>query len=541
MRPILFVIAASAIGLLALMPRYLGIYDEGIILTGALRILAGDIPHRDFYANYGPAQFYVTAALLYFFDGSFLAVRAYDILIKASICGLLFGLVRNVCGWPIALTTSAVAWFWFEGLGSHLYPVFPCLPLALAAGGLLAGMIERNARRPAIGAGGAGVCAGLTALFRYDVGFLLAVANLSAVAILLVLADGVRPALRRFLAFVAAYASGICVVFIPAAAAFLAASPLQPFLHDIIEFPLKYYGGMRSLPFPLPVSFDSAIVYLPFAAAALAAIELRQLVRPSSAGAAGDDAARTYYVLFGCMSVVFMVKGIVRVSAIHMLLAAVPSLIVMALVIERWTRFADWRRLAAAVLAILVVVTAAGFASAELLQLSAPPQRSLAGWLVLRAPSRADDACQLGHAAAQLSDPHTRAANYLRQHTRADERVFVGLGRHDKIFVNPVALYYAAGRLPATHWHHFDPGLQTRADVQQDIVSELQRQKVRWVVRDRTFDDVNEPNASAKSSDVRILDDYLDRAYQPAFTAGKVELWLIRGETPPQPAEACVR
>ena len=29
-----------------------GIYDEGIMLTGAMRVAQGALPHRDFYANY---------------------------------------------------------------------------------------------------------------------------------------------------------------------------------------------------------------------------------------------------------------------------------------------------------------------------------------------------------------------------------------------------------------------------------------------------------------------------------------------------------
>jgi hypothetical protein len=35
----------------------INIYDEGIIVAGAMRVAHGEIPHRDFYTIYGPANF----------------------------------------------------------------------------------------------------------------------------------------------------------------------------------------------------------------------------------------------------------------------------------------------------------------------------------------------------------------------------------------------------------------------------------------------------------------------------------------------------
>jgi hypothetical protein len=38
-------------------------YDEGVLLSGAHRLLAGELPYRDFWTIYGPGQFAVVAAL----------------------------------------------------------------------------------------------------------------------------------------------------------------------------------------------------------------------------------------------------------------------------------------------------------------------------------------------------------------------------------------------------------------------------------------------------------------------------------------------
>jgi hypothetical protein len=46
------------------MPLRPNVYDEGIVLTASMRVAAGQLPHRDFYAIYGPAQFYIRQGVL---------------------------------------------------------------------------------------------------------------------------------------------------------------------------------------------------------------------------------------------------------------------------------------------------------------------------------------------------------------------------------------------------------------------------------------------------------------------------------------------
>jgi hypothetical protein len=60
------------------MGRDINVYDEGLIVFGAIRVMNGDVPYRDFYANYGPAQFYVLAGLFKVFGPSILISRIWD-------------------------------------------------------------------------------------------------------------------------------------------------------------------------------------------------------------------------------------------------------------------------------------------------------------------------------------------------------------------------------------------------------------------------------------------------------------------------------
>jgi hypothetical protein len=125
-----------------------------------------------------------------------------------------------------------------------------------------------------------------------------------------------------------------------------------------------------------------------------------------------------------------------------------------------------------------------------------------------------------------MSSDRAQAARLLAQNTSPDERIFAGLTRHDKILVNDNITYFAAGRLPATRWHHFDPGLQTRADIQAEIIAELQARDVRYVVLSSDWDNVIEPNESAKSSGVNLLDEYIRKHYRPVRTYGTVSVWF---------------
>src|SRR5258708_12841576 len=89
------------------MDRNLAVYDEGLILTGAMRVAAGDIPHRDFYANYGPGQFYAIAGLFKLFGEYAIAERAYDTLVRAGIVAMCYGLAAGVAARGIAPPPAA--------------------------------------------------------------------------------------------------------------------------------------------------------------------------------------------------------------------------------------------------------------------------------------------------------------------------------------------------------------------------------------------------------------------------------------------------
>ena len=132
-----------------------------------------------------------------------------------------------------------------------------------------------------------------------------------------------------------------------------------------------------------------------------------------------------------------------------------------------------------------------------------------------------------------LDEDRAAVARFLLDHRGGDDRLYVGAGRHDKLFAGDVVMYFAAEGKAATRWHDLHPGVQTRLEVQREMVHEMESNAPRFIVVDSAWDDVVEPNASASSSGVVLLDEFIRRDYSPVFRSGAVAV-LARRERPSQ-------
>ncbi|MCX7668662.1 MAG: hypothetical protein N2439_01130, partial [Anaerolineae bacterium] len=126
-----------------------------------------------------------------------------------------------------------------------------------------------------------------------------------------------------------------------------------------------------------------------------------------------------------------------------------------------------------------------------------------------------------------LGSDQAAVAAYIRAHTAADEYVFIGNTRHDKIFVNDMMLYFLVDRPIPTRYAELHPGLATTLPVQQTIAAELAAHDVRWIVLATSWE-AREPNASSLSSGVTYLDDYIRRQYRFVTSFGNYQVWQRR-------------
>jgi len=325
---------------LAAMDRSVNPYDESIVLVGALRVLAGEVPHRDFTANYGPAQFYVVAGLFRLFGISVLVERFWDILIRVVTVVLLYNILHRVVPRRFAFWNAVMGAAWLGYIQSSGYPLIPSFTLSLASLALVSRGIWQRLSSPLLFSGG--LCIGFSFAFRYDVGL----ANFVCIAIAVsagvwFCSDESKNKIQDALRLLSWLATGFGAVVVPLVICLVFQGAIADLLFQIVVFPAKNYVRMRSLPFP-EIDFHSDIfVYLPFLIGIVGSIVLvgifyRQIVQIRAKREVGGRVFKLHFSEWLMLSMillmaVFIAKGTVRVSLIHLSPAIVLALSIMTI------------------------------------------------------------------------------------------------------------------------------------------------------------------------------------------------------------------
>jgi 4-amino-4-deoxy-L-arabinose transferase-like glycosyltransferase len=228
---ILFAIAAVALtGITVFEPAEP--YDEGLIVSGAARILRGEHPYSDFNSGYPPGQFYTVATLFRIVGPSLIAERVWDSLWRLAIVAAALWLAREAAGDKVHLLPLACVAAVAGAAGFRLYPMvaamLPCLcGLALVLRGRRTGSLRWTAA--------GGVLLGAAAVYRHDLA-----ACFAAVALGALWRD------RRAMLCVAC---GAAAVVLPVAAFLFATVPPADLRRAFLDFP-ALNAAARHLPLP---------------------------------------------------------------------------------------------------------------------------------------------------------------------------------------------------------------------------------------------------------------------------------------------------
>jgi Dolichyl-phosphate-mannose-protein mannosyltransferase len=521
--------------------RDLGPYDEGLILTGAAQVMKGAIPHRDFYANYGPAQFYILAGLFKLFGPSVLVERLWDGVAKAAAVACIFLIGERLTTRKWSLLSSTLCMVWLSYIGMPGWPVWPALFVLMLGSLLLFGVFEK--RSNAVQLFSAGACVGLATLFRYDIGF-LAWASQTTVLLAYCLSRKTesKARLHSSVAILLPFWGGTAVILAPVAFFFLLSGAIGDFWFDVVSFPTHSYAAMRGLPFPahffsgLSVGITDYIVYLPVAAvicaiAALASIDDFAITKNPNSRTEGNSSESMKWKLGLLIAVMlaFYAKAYVRMSAVHVGLALMPCFIVLTVIASAYAH----RRPTLLAAGIGIAVVAGAVPTLRAAEQAAATAFGNITWAIRTSntnPSIADAAQPDGScrprqglervACFEFGEDQTKAVLYLQARLPLGEPIFVGLPRHDKIFANDVGFYFVSKFRPMTKWYHFDPGLQTDAAIQRLIIGELEQSKPKYIVLDSGWENKFELNGSAISSGVVLLDDYIRGHFRRAASFG---------------------
>lgn len=539
------VFATSFAFVFIMMDCTINIYDEGIVLTGAMRVAAGDVIHRDFYANYGPAEFYLLSWLFTLFGQHVAIERVFDLFVRSGILTLVYSSVTSYSNrWIAALSTITCA-LWLSTVGNYGYPLYPTLLLTLGSTWLMSTTLSRNVSIWYPFA--AGILTGLSALFRYDIGFFAFLAHIiSAIFLFFFTRNSFRTSREKIMRKLIPYVFGAGLPVAIIIFSYSTNGAMASFIHDVILFPSKYYVATRSLPFPnLQIVFSKfgvihglsyLAIYIPIAAFIFAfivyAAKRRFLLKNCIKNSNFDfkiDARGVFVISLAILTMFFYLKGVVRVSIEHMQLSLIPSVIFLSILIVIVKNDKLFRQ-TAAILAILTVASASatGFErnNNRVFNNISEIIKFISNIKTLHTESETGpiSTSQKYKSMFYVDGNRNAAIQYIQLNTSPDQRIFVGLTRHDKIFVNDVSAYFLTKRLPATKWHHFDPGLQTNEMIQLQIIGDIQKNMPPYVWLESTWNDVNENNDSSLSSGVKILDEYIADHYQIEQNFGQISI-----------------
>ena len=494
-----------------------------------MRVAAGQAVHRDFYYQYGPANIYLLAALFKLFGQSVLIERTLWIVEAASMVAVVFILLDRFAGRKVALATVIGCLLWPDALS--------WLTLGMVSSTWLIGTnFERRISGKA--AFLAGLLAGSTVLFRYDVGIAVAGAQIVLILAAAMMHERrVGLALREGLRTLGPYLGGFAVLVGPLFIWYVAQGILPGLVYDVLTYPSKYYYAGRNLPFPHlhRQNFEDVVVYVFPLLIGLSLFHVFHYWFGSHRRRSSDAAVPRWVgpvASFGLIAAIAYLKTLVRMGAGPLFLCAAPCLVLGAVLVACRQAFG---LVSKTLIGVLLTLFAIGGVSSRWhdRRIQNLQGSSMASWIFAhstQAPyppfnSWCNDRNPLSKGFCFFDDNNRiQAIEYLESHTRPGETLYVGLSHHDRIFVGDNVTYFATQRLPAVKWTQFDPFLQNRADIQTQMIEDLERNRSPYVMLDAEFENAGEPNGSSVSTGVHLLDDYIASHYTFAARFGELTI-----------------
>lgn len=517
------------------MDFHLSIYDESLSLYGALRVFHGQVPYRDFWTMYPPGEFYALAAAFRLFGVLAIWDRVLFVIGNAVGAVAMLYILNRLTGrvWLSRFSTVAIL-LWMNAKPSYAFPIYPAIALILvAAACMLRRWRDGDTRSVFV----AGVALGLAALFRHDLALyaLLAAGCASLAHQMRTLRAECAGPVWGDLARLAATAF---VVVLPVLILLLVYVPLHDLYYDLIYVPGVIYPKVRSLHFPnlsevrhgfhyfyklgpvLQGGIEYNIVFLP-PLVVLSCVALLFRRRPSPASPAWQT---TGILCLALLSALMFLKGLVRVSPLHLAPAVVPALMLLACLLAR-LRDLTWPGRA------VVLFTAAWAAFCVFATANRDYFVLTQNLSALRGtdPSQSfSEACHrpetLSRARCVFLPPDEQSAIlYVQSHTAPADRIFVGVPRYDILHLSDIEIYFFSKRDAGTAWYDLHPGVETTAPIQNQMIRDLDQNHVRLIVRDNLIYP-DEPNQSRISSGINLLGDYINTNYTLQRSFGKIDV-----------------
>ncbi len=490
---LLFILCAS-LYLLPFMRLLLQGTDEGLLVSGAVRVAHGQVFARDFSEVVGPGTFYWLALFFKLFGITFLATRVCLFLTSLATGLLMYFLSRRVCGRYQMLPCMVFA-------GTSCNMLWPTIShhvdsnvFALASVACAVIWVDRADRRKDGLLLAAGVLAGATTFFLQPKGVLLLLALLLWLSI---------ERKRRLLSLVMVFGGYVSVVGI-VLAYFWSRHALWDLIYVNILWPYQHYGAVNVVPYAHGIIQEywaswagpasglrwrvglAAVLMIPFMFVALLPALLLFLAFKRR-----ESAAKPVTVLYWLCGWAFWLAEIHRKDIPHLVFGS-PLLIVLSV-----HYLAEYRAKVADLMLQILAISAGCLVSLNFV-------------LALSAHAMAT---RVGSVAVYKSDPVVAAL---------DDRVAPG----EEIFVYPGSpeYYFLSATTNPTRYSGLLYNYNSAAEF-EEVVRVLDGHHIRYVLWDAGLEakalKEEFPSAKPARPDQLIIEPYLKSHYETVWTDNK--------------------
>ncbi len=334
--------------------------DEGFLAFGAERVLAGEIPNRDFVSLQPPFSFYAVATAFALFGTNLVVLRSVGLALALAVGLAAYALA--LCFARPTAAALAVAPFAVCGLALQKFVPFAVwfgVLFCLLSGALLLAADRRD--RPAWAAG-AGALAALALLSRHDQGLYLCLASGLFLGLRVLLrekipAGGEPDANAR--AIPLAWIGGLGLTSLVPLGLWLATGSFPAAFEQLVAFPLTRYAETSAIDWPR-FGDDGALLptlfyYAPMVAVGGLGIALVRSAR--GAAHAGTHVPALAFLL--ALTALFYAQVATRSDLFHLVIALPPCFVALAVAFDAGRRVGAAHGVGIGALALLAGTSAA--------------------------------------------------------------------------------------------------------------------------------------------------------------------------------------
>lgn len=495
----------------------LNAYDEGILLTGGMRVLHDEIPYHDFSGLYPLAGYYFTAFLLFIGNNSLVFVRIIAALIFAGNSTFIYLFAKRIShtslqpyiAWLLALLWCGLPFI-------SLRAVFIALFLAFASVYLFTSESVSIKKRNIVSYILLIVCS----LFRWDIAFYCGIALSLFYSFTNQKNKGIRFILSVTVLSFSALVFPLFFVFILGGENALASAFYQTILFPILDFP-----SYRQLPIPLffprwsgesrgdVILSTFALWGLIFSSLYILYILFRKRTLQTF-----TDKKPLFFTLL-LFTLCLLNQARVRSDFEHHIPALCIGCIFIALLLCKENTRLSFQSFGIIRFSILCLI------------LLIPLPFKIKQLVEIRSYSSFQTTTLSGISYTNTAS-YDRVITFIKEHTAPNERILICPSEGNTGASCDILLYYATQRLPAIHWHEFHPGITSREDIQEHIIADLQKNKCRFIIRQKTQPSL-EPNLSSHTVPSDWLDNYLRKHYHFVQEIDSYTFFALNNEARP--------